>query len=77
MTQWKAVAKGTVQACVCDSEGCCSTLAVLSTEENVLEIYQASTRSLWSCVARIVLPDDIALCRRAIPTTGMRARQSL
>lgn len=77
MSQWKPVDKGTMQICVCDSEGCCSTLTVLGREENVLEIYQANTSSLWSCAARIVLPDDIALCRREAPNIGMRARKSL
>lgn len=39
-------------------------ITVLDSEANVLEIYQASAGSLWSCVARVVLPPDVALCRR-------------
>jgi hypothetical protein len=61
--RWKPLAKGQVQTCVCDLEGCCTTLTVLNTESNVLEIYQANVNSFHSCIARIVLPDNIALCK--------------
>jgi hypothetical protein len=61
--RWEPLAKGEVQACTCGIEGCNTVLTVLSTEENILEIYQGNLTSLWSCIARIVLPDDIALCR--------------
>ncbi len=60
---WEPLVKGEVQECICGIEGCNTVLTVFNTDENVLEIYQGNLNSLWSCVARIVLPDDIALCR--------------
>ena len=60
--RWKPLAKGQVQACICDLEGCGTTLTVLNTELNILEIYQMNVNAFNSCVARIVLPDNIALC---------------
>jgi hypothetical protein len=60
--RWKPLAKGKVQECVCDHEGCCTILTVLNTGENVLEIYQANIHSPHSCIARIVLPNNMVLC---------------
>jgi hypothetical protein len=61
--RWEPLAKGEVQECVCSLEGCCTILTVLNTEENILEIYQGNINSLHSYIARIVLPDNLALCR--------------
>jgi hypothetical protein len=60
---WKPLTKGEVQACICDREGCCTVMTVLNIEENIIEIYQGNINSLHSCIARIVLPDNVALCR--------------
>jgi len=61
--RWEPLAKGEVLSCCCDREGCCTTLTVLNTEENVLEIYQVNVNSVWSSIARIELPKNIALCK--------------
>lgn len=61
--RWEPLTKGEVQDCICTLEGCATRLTVLNIEENVIEIYQANTNSLYSFIARIVLPDDIVLCR--------------
>ena len=60
---WEPVAKGDVQHCTCDREGCITVLTVLNTEENVIEIYHGNMNSLQSCIARIELPENLALCR--------------
>lgn len=65
--QWQPLGKGAVQPCVCDLEGCCTMITVIDTDQYMLEIYQSSVASLWSCIARIVLPEDIALCQRMSP----------
>jgi hypothetical protein len=67
---WEPLAKGEVQACICDREGCCTTLTVLNAEENILEIYQANLNALHSCIARIVLPDNLALCKTVSDKTS-------
>ncbi len=59
---WKPLAKGEVQECICELEGCYTILTVLNEYENCLEICQSNTNSLASVIARIVLPDNIALC---------------
>jgi hypothetical protein len=71
---WTPLAKGEVQACVCDQEGCCTIITVLDGKANVLEIYQGSLASLWSCIARVVLPDDMALCRKLSPAQRQEER---
>jgi hypothetical protein len=64
---WEPLTKGEAQACRCDREGCCTFITVLDQDENVLEIYQGSLVSMWSCIARVVLPEDLALCRKVQP----------
>jgi hypothetical protein len=61
--RWEPVAKGDVQQCNCNREGCITVLTVLNTEENVIEIYQGDIASMQSCIARIELPANLALCR--------------
>lgn len=61
--RWEPLAKGEVQECICDREGCFTILTVMNTEENILEIYQGNINSLHGFIARIVLPDNLALCR--------------
>ena len=63
---WEPLAKGEAQPCHCEREGCVTTLTVLNIEENAIEIYQADMHSPWSCIARVVLPADIALCLAVI-----------
>ncbi len=60
---WEPLAKGEVQECICKLEGCHTILTVLNADENCLEICQSNTNSLSSVIARIVLPDNMALCR--------------
>ncbi len=57
------LAKGETQECMCNLEGCHTILTVLDTEENCLEIYQSSAHSMSGVIARIVLPDNLKLCR--------------
>lgn len=61
--RWEPLAKGERQECVCDHEGCCTRLTVMNTEENTLEIYQGNINTFHGFIARIVLPDNLALCK--------------
>jgi hypothetical protein len=61
--RWEPLAKGDVQQCNCGREGCFTVLTVINGEENVIEIYQGDIASFQSCIARIVLPANLALCK--------------
>lgn len=60
---WEPLAKGEGQECICAIEGCHTILTVLNADGNCLEICQSNSNSLVSVIARIVLPDNLALCR--------------
>ena len=67
------ISKGEVIECVCYTDGCHTILTVLNVEENVLEIYQSSSNSLHSMIARIVLPHNVVLCRTDGNKAGNKA----